>query len=243
MNLLNEHSCILIHSVHGAGSIETMTKTFHLADRQILLLDHPCMISPKILPWNMRIYMIAGSDLMLYPSAVFNQVLDCTSFSVFLEKAAHFPIQINSYDLFDMHRSLTNIFTSASLMTIERVAEDPFIPSYLQGMHEIICLHPEKPFSLAYFEKKYNISRYRLAHEYSSYYHISPLKQCNQLRIDKAKEMLISSNLQVQEISRIVGMNDVNHFIQLFRRTFGCSPNAFRKMERDHQSLPNSHVE
>ena len=49
------------------------------------------------------------------------------------------------------------------------------------------------------------------------------------LRLDKAKHMLITSpELRISEISDVCGFNDYNYFITMFKRENGISPRAFR---------------
>lgn len=48
-------------------------------------------------------------------------------------------------------------------------------------------------------------------------------------RIKKAKELLLSTNLKVYEISRCVGYCDVKYFTQLFKKFEGATPNEYRK--------------
>ena len=46
--------------------------------------------------------------------------------------------------------------------------------------------------------------------------------------IEKAKEMLLNTDLTVHEISSKTGFENVNHFINLFKRNTGLTPNVFR---------------
>lgn len=48
-------------------------------------------------------------------------------------------------------------------------------------------------------------------------------------RIEKAKELLLNSNLMVYEISGIVGYQSEKHFISLFKKVIGLTPMEFKK--------------
>lgn len=50
----------------------------------------------------------------------------------------------------------------------------------------------------------------------------------NRLRVELAKSFLESSDLSVQEVSRIVGFSDPNYFSTVFRNAEGLSPRAWR---------------
>lgn len=47
-------------------------------------------------------------------------------------------------------------------------------------------------------------------------------------RIDKAKELLVKTDLSILQISQIVGYDSQSHFIQLFHRSTGLSPLQYR---------------
>lgn len=50
-----------------------------------------------------------------------------------------------------------------------------------------------------------------------------------EIRLEKAYNMLCSSNLRVEDISDAVGYHNVEHFIRLFKRKYYNTPNQFRK--------------
>ena len=53
----------------------------------------------------------------------------------------------------------------------------------------------------------------------------------NVIRIDKAKELLKTSALKVQEISEQIGFQDVTHFSRIFKNHVGLSPKDYRAKE------------
>lgn len=58
----------------------------------------------------------------------------------------------------------------------------------------------------------------------------------NQLRIERAKQLLSSTSLAVGEIAESAGFSDSNYFSSLFRNTTGLSPSQYRKKYgKEHQ--------
>lgn len=49
------------------------------------------------------------------------------------------------------------------------------------------------------------------------------------VRIDKAKELLLSTPLNVTEIAFEVGFNNSNYFSSLFKKTVGVAATTYRK--------------
>lgn len=53
----------------------------------------------------------------------------------------------------------------------------------------------------------------------------------NVIRLDKAKELLRTTSYKIQEISDMVGFQDVAHFSRIFKSYVGVSPKEFRSNE------------
>ncbi len=76
-----------------------------------------------------------------------------------------------------------------------------------------------------------------------SYYHFSRLfkkttgfnyqSYCNHLRLQRAEELLLHSDLSIAEIAAAVGMETNSGFSRLFKRTYGISPMQYRKKRRN----------
>ncbi|WP_040207433.1 helix-turn-helix domain-containing protein [Neobacillus jeddahensis] len=64
----------------------------------------------------------------------------------------------------------------------------------------------------------------------------------NKVRIDKAAELLVNTHLDISEISRDVGYNNIYHFIKTFKKIVGTSPGNFRKNELSGIALISSKV-
>jgi two-component system, response regulator YesN len=50
------------------------------------------------------------------------------------------------------------------------------------------------------------------------------------IRIDKAKEFLSNSDLQINQIADSVGYINVQSFIRMFKKTVGVTPGKYREM-------------
>ncbi len=82
--------------------------------------------------------------------------------------------------------------------------------------------------------KKMNISVYYLSHLFKQITGISILEYRNELRLTKAKQMLIESCLSVNEISIQCGFCNASYFAEVFSRSEKISPSQFRKFHTDH---------
>jgi YesN/AraC family two-component response regulator len=60
---------------------------------------------------------------------------------------------------------------------------------------------------------------------------MSPVKYINSLRVEKAKELLIKTNMLIGEISETVGINDIQYFSRMFNEIEGISPLKYKKAD------------
>lgn len=124
---------------------------------------------------------------------------------------------------------LTDIFTELCIQDQDFAITDASIPSYVQALKNAIDSEYAYDFSLEKYEFILKISKYRLCREFSRCYEISPLQYLNHVRLEHAKNLLLTTDLTVKEIGSSVGIQNTNHFINLFKRETGCTPQAFRR--------------
>ena len=58
-------------------------------------------------------------------------------------------------------------------------------------------------------------------------------KYISQLRMNRAKELLVSTNQSVKEITSACGYYSQSHFTKLFIDHEGCTPTEFRKKSQE----------
>jgi transcriptional regulator GlxA family with amidase domain len=59
---------------------------------------------------------------------------------------------------------------------------------------------------------------------------MTPLAYIQQVRVERAKALLESSDLPVDAVSWKIGYEDAAFFNRLFKRTTGLTPGAYRRM-------------
>ena len=82
--------------------------------------------------------------------------------------------------------------------------------------------------SLDFLSKFSNISKYYLTREFKKYTGFTPYNYLISLRIDAAKKLLCTTNIPISQVGEAVGINDINNFINLFKKRTGTTPALFR---------------
>ncbi|MBN2879442.1 MAG: response regulator [Clostridia bacterium] len=87
----------------------------------------------------------------------------------------------------------------------------------------------ESDFSLSVLSGEINLSTGYLSRIIKQYFGVPFRDYVMKLRIDKAKILLLSSNMKIYEISESLGFEDPNYFSAMFKKATGYSPNGYRK--------------
>ena len=64
---------------------------------------------------------------------------------------------------------------------------------------------------------------------FTEIYEMPPKKYIGLIRMSKAKELLLTKELSVQQVAEEVGFHDVYSFCKSFRKAFDCTPSQYRK--------------
>jgi len=66
---------------------------------------------------------------------------------------------------------------------------------------------------------------------------IAPMQYVQRLRLRRAQELLLATDLSIKQIADAIGFNDPFHFSRLFKRDAGVSPRAYRRNARQSLGL------
>ncbi|MCI9034061.1 MAG: helix-turn-helix transcriptional regulator [Lachnospiraceae bacterium] len=133
-----------------------------------------------------------------------------------------------TYGLMRSH-ALIALYTQLYLSRSKELAGSYHIPSYIADMKQKFDNAYDKQYSLDELSLKYNINKYRLCREFAKYYHDTPLQYLNNIRIEQAKNLLLHSDEKIGVISQMVGIENANHFIRLFKEKTGITPLTYRR--------------
>lgn len=77
--------------------------------------------------------------------------------------------------------------------------------------------------------KKAFVSKYYLIHQFKKQVGVTPIKYLMSVRIEAAKNSLVTTNYSVCDISKISGFNNPTYFSSTFTKAVGMSPIAYRQ--------------
>mgnify|MGYP000450364484 CR=1 FL=1 len=134
------------------------------------------------------------------------------------------------------HQCAKNVLIDPS-----RYSQRPFASFKTCRQHQDNLIHTlqdwiqenaSEAFSIASLAEKVSLSERQLKRRFKQATNETPLAYIQALRIESAKHNLETSNLQIEQISRLSSYEDVRFFRKLFKRYTSLSPSEYREKFR-----------
>jgi AraC-like DNA-binding protein len=88
----------------------------------------------------------------------------------------------------------------------------------------------QRKLGLREMGQEVNLSPWRLAHLFKEETGMSPQRYLTFVRLQRAKDQLVSSFLPVQVIGAAVGIPNPSHFTRSFKAAYGMTPVEYRRL-------------
>ena len=88
--------------------------------------------------------------------------------------------------------------------------------------------HLEKPVVVDQLAVLAKMSAFSFTRGFAKVYGKTPTSYLRELRLDRAKELLLRTSLPIAAVALRVGYSDAAHFVIAFRRQTGVTPRSYR---------------
>ena len=102
---------------------------------------------------------------------------------------------------------------------------------------DYVRAHLSEPLTVADMAEQVSLSPSAFAHLFRDVTGRSPYQFLKEMRLDRARELLVDGNLAVARVSKEVGYASVSHFISEFRGRFGVTPRAYSDLNAMNREL------
>ena len=123
---------------------------------------------------------------------------------------------------------ITGIMTR-SIMELSPTRQNEVVPEHVINIKHYIAEHYTEPITLDVLAEKLSLNKFYLQKLFRKYTGSTPNEYLMRVRIQHVKELLSSTDYPISRIAGDVGMNNLGHFIEVFKKLEGISPSMFRK--------------
>lgn len=229
---------MLIYSQEGAGTLHLPSGKRALPTDSLLYLncrELPFSLTASHNPWRVIVFLLVGEIFSVYESLV--------PFRTFLliQTDAYSPVRKYLKQLLggnagaalenklrDADR-ITAILTELFVNAFPSEEKEKTCAPYLRELRHYIDNHLTCRILLSDLEQQCHRNKYRICHEFSAAFGLPPLKYLNKKRMEAAEVLLLSTPKKVHEIALETGFENTNHFIHLFKKEYGTTPQAYRE--------------
>lgn len=228
-----------VYTFYGKGRLRYEHHTYSLKPGTIFLIDcnRPHYFhadSPD--GWGYEyIHFLGGNAAFLYEQATRNGYC-----YVGMEKSRTYRIfqkikecsmdPTESYDLI-AHGLLTELLIS--LVSPFGQGEAERIPGWQSKAEAFIIKNFNRDLTVEQLADRVHLSPGYFSHKFKESMGIPPIEYQYQLRITRARELLTTTDMPVQEVAYEVGFHNVQNFLAKFRSTVGMTPGQYRKDLRE----------
>lgn len=114
---------------------------------------------------------------------------------------------------------------------IRAVGNQEYTPVIRQVIN-YVNIHYYEKLSLKILSQSYNINTSYLGQVFTKEVGMSFSDYVNKVKNEKAKDLLLNSNLKINDIAKAVGFEDTSYFYRKFKSYFGVNPQAFREVKQ-----------
>ncbi|WP_240762559.1 response regulator transcription factor [Paenibacillus thalictri] len=118
-------------------------------------------------------------------------------------------------------------------MLIEEKGSESSGTHGIQAIHDYIHRHFQEELSLSSLSERFRFSPQYIAKKFKELYNTTLMTYLTELRMEKAKSLLLHTDMTVSAMAGSLGYTDENYFSKVFKKHTGVSPLQFRKQRRD----------
>lgn len=246
-SMLDLHS----HSHYEIYLLTSGSRTFFLSNALYKLSAPVLIIIPphtlhKTEGGPFERYNINVSDRYLddYQRHVFSQKSLCVMKlnSAQLKKLSDTFDQLNNIDKKQKYSaSIINTLFSYAILQIDQlstnidtpsVEKEKSLPPLILKIIDYLNANYKDKITLADLSAMFFISKGTLIYNFNSFLSCSPIDYLLNIRLVKAKELLIKTKKSIREISELTGFSSANYFGLIFKQKEHLSPLAYRKLQK-----------
>ena len=106
---------------------------------------------------------------------------------------------------------------------------------FFNSVLQYVDKHIDEPFTVSELAAAFFVTPSYVSHLFAEYMGQGVISYVNKCKIEKAKHMLLSGEMNVGEVAASLGITDLNYFSRLFKKKTGVTPTEYiqnKKMDK-----------
>jgi AraC-like DNA-binding protein len=104
---------------------------------------------------------------------------------------------------------------------------------------DLINNNLDKNFSIEFIAKEVGTNVNKLQESFKHMYDLTVNKYMQQIKLEKAKELLTSTDYNISQIVNMIGLNNRSYFSKIFKEKYNVSPKYFLRSNREKEAAEN----
>ncbi|MCI6692041.1 MAG: helix-turn-helix transcriptional regulator [Clostridium sp.] len=256
--LMTQEKYISLLIIYGVVSVNIDSKIIKLVEGTIILLRNGSNIKYSLDEKDSKICII-NFRKEFFDSNLKSQMADCPILYDFIrldtQKIEYLVFDITNYDivkkylnflLYEITRTnekneklvkaalvlfLTNLHNVHQDSLI--ISESSMMENYDVGRWLKYMVDNYSTVSLTSMAKDFNFNPTYFSLRFKTLANDSFSNKLREIKLEKAKWLLITTDLSVQNISEIIEFKEKSYFFRIFKKRYGMTPLKYRKVNRD----------
>lgn len=236
------HPYLIDVTLDGQGVLEYAGETYIMKAGEFCfidcLADHFCRTDPESDRWHRLWIYIAGPCVdQYYKAFISTNGMRCKA------PVADSHVADNVRSLYDIYTGLdvgvnADLKAASMILTLlteclnvaSRSVPSKQSPDVVKLMQEYIRNHYPERITLEMMAERFAMDKYYLQKLFTQHVSVSPNEYLISTRMLKAKELLCSTFLAINEIAEEVGIDNTSYFIKQFKHREGVTPSKYRQL-------------
>lgn len=235
----NSNRFLLFYTLSGSGHLTYNNKSYILSENTIAIIQcnashHYETISSE--PWDFHWFHYNGTAAHIYYNLYNRNDLYIQEITKKSREASLIMKITSSSSKYNLDTNLIisewiiSLMTSFILQKRKNTLQDsPLITEKLNNAIEYMSDHLTEKIAISDISNSVYLSQYHFLRTFKKQTGLTPYEYLINLRINKAKELLISTHDNLEDIAVGSGFTDSKNLIYNFKRIVHLTPNEYRK--------------
>ena len=188
-------------------------------------------LSEDLLEGNERKFLSNCSSILSFELEPAKRDIILSLFHPFLGQTDEGDILKKKYSL-SFAKTFLYILQSSTLTPLTyspSISKNNSNKAFILDIVAYINTHFQEKLSLDTLKKQFFVSKNTLCKNFQQVMHCSVMEYCSAVRLNEAKQLLLTTDKSIEDISDLCGYSSANYFSLFFKSKTGLAPSNYRK--------------